>query len=181
MAKIDDRVIQAPYAISILRILLAPAFFCAFMWDFTEMAIILYIAAFASDILDGQLERRQKTASSSALEAYLDPTADFVLVLMSFCAFSLKQIYPAWILVVFVFMFLFFTASSDRRRPLYDPVGKYYGTFLIVTIGVTLFFPTGPASSGVLVLIVAYTLGLVIYRTVFLWKNRTRAQSSLGG
>ena len=173
LAKIDDRLKKAPYAIVILRFLLTPVFSIAFLWDFTELAIFLYFAAFASDIIDGYIARKLKTASSSPLEAYLDPMADFVFVLMSFYAFSLRQIYPTWILVVFAFMFLFFIISSNKRKPLYDPVGKYYGTFLIATIGITLLFPMEFVFNSVLLAIIAYTLVLVIYRTIFLWKSRT--------
>lgn len=173
MVENDNRVKKSPYLVLvILRVLLTPAFFYAFMWDFTEIAIFLYIAAFTSDIVDGRLAKKQKTILSSPLEGYLDPLADFVLVLTSFYAFSLRQFYPSWILFVFVFMFLFFIISSNKRKPLYDPVGKYYGTFLMAAIGITLFFPIELVYNGVLLFIIAYTIGLVIYRTVFLWKKR---------
>ena len=142
------------------------------MWDFTEIAIFLYLAAFASDIVDGFLARRQGIIPSSPLEAYLDPIADFVLIFVSFYAFSLRQFYPSWILSVFVLMFLFFIISSSKREPFYDPVGKYYGTFLMTAIGVTLFFPTELVFNGILLFIMAYTAGLVIYRIAYLWNNR---------
>ncbi len=172
MADIDKSAKKSAFAIVILRILLTPAFFYAFMWDFTEIAVILYLAAFASDIVDGILARRQGIIPSSPVEAYLDPVADFVLIFASFYVFSLKQFYPSWILFVFVLMFLFFIISSSKKEPLYDPVGKYYGTFLMTTIGITLFFPTEPVFNGVLLLIIGYTAGLVIYRAVYLWNNR---------
>jgi len=164
---------KSPYVVVFLRILLTPAFFYAFMWDFTEIAVSLYLAAFISDIVDGRLAERQETIPSSPLEAYLDPIADFVLVLVSFYAFSLRQFYPSWILFVFVFMFLFFIISSNKREPVYDPMGKYYGTFLMTTIGITLFFPTELVFNNVLLFIIAYTVSLAIYRTVYLCKNRT--------
>jgi CDP-diacylglycerol--glycerol-3-phosphate 3-phosphatidyltransferase len=172
LTEIDNRATRSPYILVALRILLSPAFLYAFMLNFTEIAVMLYLAAFISDAADGHLAKWVATTSSSAIEAYLDPVADFVLVLTSFCAFSLRQFYPSWILLAFALMFLFFIISSKRRGPLYDPVGKYYGTFLMTTIGITLFFPIEPVLSGVLLSIVAYTLTLVMYRTFFLWKNR---------
>lgn len=177
--EIGDRMMKATYAVVILRILLAPVFFCAFTWGFTELAIFLYIAAFASDIVDGRLAERQGIILRSTLEAYLDPFADFVLIFISFYAFTLREIYPAWILVVFVFMFLFFVISSNNREPLYDPMGKYYGVFLMTAIGITLIFPFDPVTNVVLLLIIAYTLGLVFFRAVFLWKRRMKAQDPL--
>jgi len=118
------------------------------------------------------LGKWQKITPSSPLEAYLDPIADFAFVLVSFYAFSLRQFYPSWILFVFVFMFLFFIISSNKREPLYDPLGKYYGTFLLTAIGITLLFPMEVVFNDVLLLIIAYTVGLIIYRTVYLWNSR---------
>lgn len=174
---IDNRLKKAPYTVVILRILLTPAFFYAFLWDFTEIAICLFILALTSDFVDGRLAQKLNTTSSSLFEAYLDPIADFVFVLVSFYAFSIRLIYPTWILVVFVFMFLFFIISSNKRRPLYDPIGKYYGTFLFVTIGITILFPIELTFNGVLLTIIVYTIGLVIYRTVFLWKISSENQN----
>jgi phosphatidylglycerophosphate synthase len=169
----DDRMKKSQYLIVVaLRFLLTPIFFYAFILDFTEVAIFLYLAAFVSDIADGRLAKRQNAIPSSFLEAYLDPIADFTLILVSFYAFSLREFYPFWVLFVFVLMFLFFVISSNARTPLYDPVGKYYGTFLMTTIGITLLFSMDIIYNGILLSIVTYTLGLVIYRTVFLWKKR---------
>jgi phosphatidylglycerophosphate synthase len=178
LTEIDNRQKRSPYLVIILRILLTPAFFFAYMLDFTEIALVLFLAAFASDILDGLLAKWHVVASSTPLEAYLDPVADFVLVLTSFSAFSLKQFYPSWILLVLGLVFLFFVISSSKRGPIYDPVGKYYGTFLMTAIGITLLYPTEPALTGILFLIIIYTLGLVIYRAVFLWKNQKENEES---
>ncbi len=170
----DNKSKKAPYAVVILRIILTPGFFYAFILDFTEIAILIYIAVFASDIADGLLAKNQDTPSSSPLEAYLDPVADFIFVLVSFYAFSLRQFYPIWILAAFVSMFLFFVISSGKKKPLYDPVGKYYGTFLFLAVGVTLFLPTEIILTGVLVLVLVYTLALAVYRTVYIWDGRTK-------
>ncbi len=171
---IDSRKEKIPYAIVILRIFLTPLFFFVYMWDLLEAAVLLYLVAFTSDIVDGRIAKRLGTTASSTLEFYLDPIADFVFVLVSFYAFSLKQIYPTLILVVFIFMFSFFIFSSRDRKPIYDPVGKYYGTFLLGVIGITLLFPIVLIYNCLLLSIVVYTLMLVFYRTAFLLKNPPR-------
>ena len=172
MAENNDRLKKIPFAIAFLRILLTPAFFFAFINDLTLIAMILYLAAAISDIVDGRLACWLNIESSSSLEAYLDPLADFVLVIGSFYAFTLRNIYPIWILFVFTLMFLFFIFTSKREKPRYDPLGKYYGIFLIVSIGLTLFFPMEFLYTCILLSIIGYTLVLIFYRTVFLWKNR---------
>jgi len=163
---------KAPFVVAFLRIILAPVFFFAFMWDFVEVAISLYALGFISDIVDGFLARRLEATSSSLLEAYMDPIADFTLVLTCFSAFSLRSIYPSWILIVFVIMFLFFILSSRKKKPVYDPVGKYYGTFLIVMIGVTLLFPLNLVYNINLLSIIMYTIVLAVYRTTFLFTSQ---------
>ena len=170
---------KSAFAVAILRILLSPVFFFAFIWDFTEIAIVLYFAAFVSDIADGFIARRQGITSSSPTESYLDPIADFVMVLVSFYAFSLKQMYSSLILPMFALMFLFFVFTSNREQPLYDPVGKYYGTFLMVMIGVTLILPLKPVINAILILIIVYSIGLIIYRSGYLL-NRRKANEVLG-
>jgi phosphatidylglycerophosphate synthase len=172
LAEIDYRLKKTPYVIVILRITLTPLLFYSILYDFTHIAVLLFFAAFSSDILDGFLAKKFKTISSSFLEAYSDPIADFVLVLMAFSAFTLKEIYPSWILILLVFMFLFFIITSNRQKPLYDPVGKYYGMFLIAAIGITLLFPMEIVFNSVFLSILGYTIILVIFRTIFLWKSR---------
>jgi len=179
LTEIDNSHKRSLYLVITLRILLTPAFFFAYMLTFTEIAIVLFLAAFASDIMDGLLAKRLGTVSSNPLEAYLDPVADFVLVFSSFSAFFLRGFYPSWIPLVLALVFLFFIISSNKRGPLYDPVGKYYGTFLMTAIGITLFLPIEPVLGGVLLSIVAYTLTLVMYRTYFLWKNRKENEASI--
>ncbi len=174
VVEINETARKTPYAVSGIRILLSFAFFYTFMVSAVEIAIVLYAVAFVSDIVDGRLARKMNTKSLTSVEAYLDPVADFMLVIASFSAFVVRQWYPAWILGVLVFMFLFFVISSSRRRPCYDPVGKYYGAFLLTAIGVTLLLPHEAIFHGVLLLITAYTLGLIVYRTFFLWKEHIK-------
>jgi phosphatidylglycerophosphate synthase len=176
MGEVDAMLKKAPYAIVILRLLLTPAFVYAFILDITAIAFILYIAVFVSDIVDGNIARRLETTSSSALEAYLDPVADFVFVTMSFYAFSLRGFYPTWVLIAIVFMFLLFVTSSKGKKPLYDPVGKYYGTFLVAMIGITLLLPIEFFLEFAKLLIVAYTFVLAIYRLAFVWKMSVTGQ-----
>ena len=176
MGEVDAMLNKAPYAIVILRFLLAPVFVYAFMLDITTLAIILYIVVFVSDIADGKISKKLETTSSSTLEAYLDPVADFVFVLMSFYAFSLRGLYPTWILIAIIFMFLLFVTSSKGKKPLYDPVGKYYGTFLVAMIGITLLLPIELILEYTMLLIVAYTFVLAIYRLAFVWKIRVMEQ-----
>jgi len=48
-----------------------------------------------------------------------------------------KGVYPSWILAIIAISFSQFIITSLRRSRIYDPVGKYFGGLLYVTIAVT--------------------------------------------
>ena len=109
--------------------------------------------------------------------------ADFFLVLAAFSAFALKGLYPFWMLLLIVVMFAQFVLTSKLARPIYDPVGKYYGVFLFCAVGVTLVLPYAAVRQAVLVVILGFTVASVISRAVFLLgfsKNRALGQDSPG-
>ena len=108
MVDVADKRKKIPYFISMMRILLVPIFIYAYIWFSLNIAIIVYIGALLSDIVDGRLAKKLGTKSTNILEAYIDPVADFVLVLGAFFAFSVVEIYPPWILGVFILIFAFF-------------------------------------------------------------------------
>jgi hypothetical protein len=48
-----------------------------------------------------------------------------------------KGFYPSWILAIIVISFSQFIITSLRRSRIYDPIGKYFGGLLYVTIAMT--------------------------------------------
>ncbi len=168
---------KAPFIVALIRMLLAPVFFYTIITNWIILAIPLYILAAVSDVLDGYVARRHAIEAITPYEAYLDPVADFVFVTASFLAFSLRLFYPFVIVFVLVGMFLFFILTSKREEPLYDPMGKYYGIFLILVIGITLLFPIGPLLGILYFLIIAYAIMIVIFRIFFIAKQRNPSES----
>ncbi len=165
---------KTPFIIAFFRILLAPILFYSIILEFYEIAIALYVLGFLSDIVDGMLASKMIITSSSTLEAYIDPLADFVLVVAAFFAFSFLMIYPIWLLILLIGMFVFFIISSDVEKPQYDPIGKYYGTYLFITIGITLLFPIQMVYDMMLFSILIYTFILFVYRTKFFLQSQNQ-------
>ena len=97
------------------------------------------------------------------------------LILAAFSAFVIKGVYPFWTLLLIGAMFLQFILTSGLRRPVYDPVGKYYGVFLFAAIGVTLGFPKPTVYNAVLVGVVGFTVASVASRAVFLLSRWRKA------
>jgi CDP-diacylglycerol--glycerol-3-phosphate 3-phosphatidyltransferase/cardiolipin synthase len=84
-------------------------------------------------------------------------TADFLCILAAFSAFVIGGLYPFWILLLIVAMFVQFLLTSKRGRPVYDPVGKYYGAFLFTAIGITLAFPNAAVCLGLFITLIGLT------------------------
>lgn len=137
-----------------------------FVNDLTTWTLGIFLFACFTDALDGYLVRRFRISPS--LGTYFDATADFLLVLAAFSAFVMEGVFPFWTLLLIGSMFAQFIVTSGLRRPLYDPVGKYYGVFLFAAIGVTLVFPKPAVYNAVLVGIVGFTIASVVSRSVFL-------------
>jgi CDP-diacylglycerol--glycerol-3-phosphate 3-phosphatidyltransferase/cardiolipin synthase len=144
-----------PSQISAIRILLAVLFFLALNKDLT-LAIIIFTAAMLTDALDGYTARKLDFASSAG--AYLDVIADFILVSAGFLGLVSLGFYPFWVILLVVFMFLQFLATSKAQKPIYDPVGKYYGSFLFLVILTTLTLQNQFLNVILVILMVIFTI-----------------------
>jgi len=156
-----------------VRVAAAPLLLYTFMNDLRTWALGVFLFAVFTDALDGYVARR--LGGSPFLGPYSDATADFLLVLAAFSAFVMEGVYPFWTLLLIVAMFIQFVLTSRLGRPIYDPVGKYYGVFLFCAVGVTLVLPDPTVCRGVLVGILVFTAASAISRCMFLlglWKKR---------
>jgi len=149
-----------------VRVAAAPLLLCTFMNDLRAWALGVFLFAVFTDALDGYVARRW--GGSPCLGPYSDAAADFFLVLAAFLAFVMKSVYPLWTLLLIVAMFIQFVLTSRLDRPVYDPVGKYYGVFLFCAAGVTLVVPDPTVCRGVLVGILGFTTASAVSRCMFL-------------
>jgi phosphatidylglycerophosphate synthase len=165
-----------------IRFIAALLFLYTFANDLKAWALCIFLVAVFTDALDGHVARRLGGASPF-LGPYSDAVADFFLVLAAFSAFVLKGLYPFWMLLLIVAMFAQFVLTSRLARPIYDPVGKYYGVFLFCAVGVILVLPYAAVRQAVLVVILGFTIASVISRAMFLLgfsKKRSLGQDSPG-
>ena len=128
-----------PTAVTSLRLAAAPAFVLAFEESSWALPLALFGLAALTDALDGFLAR--KLDAASGVGAYVDVTADFAFIGSAFWAFCRNGWYGALELGVIASSFALFIASSTRKRPVYDPVGKYMGAFLMAMIAVSILLP----------------------------------------
>lgn len=158
-----------PSMITIIRILLVPIFLYAFFSNLKIWSIGIFILACLTDAIDGYLAR--KLDASSSFGAYLDVTADFILISTGFSALIIKGIYPSWTFFIIVFMFLQFILTSKTKIPVYDPVGKYYGLFLLLIIFITLLSSENSIHLILLLLLVIFTIVSIISRLIILMRR----------
>jgi cardiolipin synthase len=92
--------ISIPNILTVIRILLTPLFVILLLRDMFPYALLVFAAAGLSDGLDGFIARyfNQRTA----LGAYLDPTADKLLLVSAFISLAVLGVLPPWISVVVI-------------------------------------------------------------------------------
>ena len=81
--------------LTLLRILLIPVFVSLLVYRQRGPALIVFLAAAATDLLDGYVARRR--GSQSRLGAFLDPLADKLLLMASFVTLTWLKALPFWI------------------------------------------------------------------------------------
>lgn len=131
--------------------------------------LLLYALAVGSDFVDGYLARKLGVASSSG--ALLDAAVDFIFISGVFTYFVVTKIYPVWLLLLIIAMFVQFILTYRLFGIIYDPVGKYYGTVLFCAICLTALF----SEPGIHVLILYSLVGVsfvsLLDRILFLFKK----------
>jgi cardiolipin synthase len=113
-----------PNMITLTRIILIPVFVTALVYQHYELALVLFVIAGLTDMLDGFMARLidQKTK----LGAFLDPLADKFLLLTSFILFSVYGWISTWLaicvisrdlIVVMGWLLLYLTSNDTRVAP----------------------------------------------------------------
>ncbi|MDH4232747.1 MAG: CDP-alcohol phosphatidyltransferase family protein [Nitrospirota bacterium] len=89
-----------PNSLTIARIVIIPVFVTSIMYNQYLYALILFVIAALTDLLDGLLARlaNQKTP----LGTFLDPLADKFLLVSSFIIFSVNSWIPKWFTIIVI-------------------------------------------------------------------------------
>ena len=126
-----------PQIITGIRIILCFLFLYIYLIHFIEFAIIVLGIAVATDIIDGKLARKLDVCTKFGF--YFDVIADFLLIFNVFTAFVIEGIFPVWLLLLISFMFFQFIITTNFKKPVYDPIGKYLFLILIIVAFITFF------------------------------------------
>lgn len=162
-----------PSAITSLRLVILPfLLFFLYVGD-SALFFALFLFSALTDLIDGYVARKLKATSRTG--AYYDSIADFCIIIGVFIMFTAKGLCLYWIPAIIVFSFTLFMTTSIRGAQIYDPIGKYFGCFLYVTIAVLTVAPTlNILASLVIAIAFAASLASRIAHLLFLHKSSNR-------
>ena len=99
------RIFTAANQLTLLRMLLIPAFVLLVVYGRFGWALVVFLIAGLTDALDGLIARQ--TGQKSELGAWLDPAADKLLLVTTFIVLTLPNIglvnrIPIWLTVLII-------------------------------------------------------------------------------
>jgi cardiolipin synthase len=97
---VDDRVVNIPNALSLLRLVLVPVFFWLILGHHDGWALLVLMISGVSDYLDGKLARRW--GQVSRVGQLLDPAADRLYIVSTLLGLALRDVVPWWLVIVLV-------------------------------------------------------------------------------
>ena len=139
-----------PNLLTSSRILLVPVFIYCLFSDFSHsklLALIVFITASITDILDGKIARKHNIVSKFGI--YFDPLADKFLVLSAFFAFIfipiLSTTVKLWMIVLISFRDILVTLLRTIMQykgitMITAKLGKLKTTLQLITIHIILIF-----------------------------------------
>lgn len=134
--------------ITLLRVALIPAFLVLAYLGYRIAAVIVFILASLSDLLDGYIARHYNQVSNFG--KFIDPLADKMLVLSAMCFLVEKGQMPGW--VVAIILFREFAVSGlrliavERQRVIAAALsGKVKTTCTMIGLGFLIVFTEYPA------------------------------------
>lgn len=152
--------------LTVLRILLIPVFVSLLVYRRPGAALVVFVTAALTDLLDGWVARHQ--GLQSRLGAFLDPTADKLLLTASFVTLTYLKALPFWITavvitrdVILVIGALLIHMMGGRITPRPTWAGKAATFFQILTVLTGLlgrFFKVRLMQSPILWLAAAFTI-----------------------
>ena len=87
-----------PNKLTVARVIAVPFFIIAFLMGYYAAALVIFIAASVTDLLDGKIARARGLVTNFG--KIMDPLADKILVYSALCLFIETGMISAWMLIV---------------------------------------------------------------------------------
>ena len=136
--------LNLPNFLTIIRILTIPGFLILLTSGRPGAALAVFCFGGVTDALDGAIARL--TDSKTELGAILDPLADKLLLLSSFCVLAFKGLVPSWLTVLVIIRdvillagyFTLFVVSGERIAVRPSVIGKATTFFQLASVTIVL-------------------------------------------
>jgi len=163
--------LTAANQLTILRVLLIPAFVILLLYGYRGWALITFFTAGATDMLDGLIART--TGQKTDLGAWLDPMADKLLLVTMFIVLTLPGIganrLPLWFTILVISRDVAIVATVavinlavGPRTFLPSVFGKIATATYIVTGVVALYFNYLDRPSGLVTILIYASLVITV-------------------
>ena len=138
-----------PNKLTLGRMIAVPFFIALYMMGYYLPALILFILASLTDMLDGQIARKYNLVTNFG--KIMDPLADKILVYSAFCLMVGDGIIPAWILIIilareFLIAGMRTVAASDGIVIAADMSGKIKTVLQMIAVPLLIFYKAVPQS-----------------------------------
>ncbi len=148
-----------PNILSFIRIFLVFVFvFVLFYVKNTYLALLIFLIAGATDVVDGYLARRNNWITN--LGKILDPFADKLMQCMVLISLWIKDIVPLWFVIPFFAkeLFTLIIGFIVIRRRSVNVVSKWYGKAAVclfyATIAISIIFEEFLSNNPILAIII---------------------------
>ena len=163
--------LTAANQLTILRVLLIPAFVILLLYGYRGWALITFFTAGATDMLDGLIART--TGQKTDLGAWLDPMADKLLLVTMFIVLTLPGIganrLPLWFTILVISRDVAIVATVAAINLAVGPrtfrpsvFGKIATATYIVTGVATLYFNYLDRPSGLVTILIYASLVITV-------------------
>lgn len=136
--------------LTIVRIVLVPVFVTLLVYERVMIALLAFVLAGITDMLDGYIARTRGT--KTRLGAFLDPLADKLLLTASFVTLTYRfpQVLPFWVTAVvlsrdalLVLVAALIMLTGGRVNPTPSVLGKASTALQMVAVGTALLVVAG--------------------------------------
>ena len=147
-----------PNVLSVIRIILVGVFVYTFFCVNHTVALIVFLLAGATDVVDGYLARRNNWITD--LGKILDPCADKLMQCTVLVSLYIKHFIPLWFVIPFFAkeIITLFTGLLVIKKRSVVVVSKWYGKFAVclfyATIAVSIIFEEFLASNRIVSIII---------------------------
>lgn len=141
-----------PNKLTIARVIAVPFFIFAYMTGHYLLALMIFILASVTDMLDGKIARKYNLITNFG--KIMDPLADKVLVYSAFCLFVGDGIVAPWMFIIilareFAVAGMRTVAASSGKVIAADMSGKIKTVVQMIAVPVTLMWLYSTPFSGV--------------------------------